>query len=817
MDQPQHDTRPARRLEPAELAARCDPASLQGVLARSGGAPTEWLVGQQRAGAAAAFAIEMVHEGYHLFISGPPGAGRRTLARCAIAAHVARSGVARFDWVYVNNFQQPHRPIALQLAAGRGARLRTDMAALVDELRAMIPAMFDSEEYVNAAERINAEYKERAEQALEEVGQEAQRRGLAMLRTPVGFTFAPQKDGEVLSTEAFEALTPPQREALQKSVNEVQEQLVKVLHASMRLRKEHADRIRALVRSMTSVAVEHAVGDTLQLYADLPAVSAWLQAVRSDVVEHAEDFRAHAGDSGGEPLGELRADLSRYEVNLLVDAAGQDGSAIVEADLPTHSNLVGRVEHLARLGALVTDFRLIKPGLLHRANGGYLLVDALKLLTQPFAWDALKRALMRREIRIESMAEMVSLVSTIQLEPEPIPLAVKVVLVGERSICELLQRLDPEFTRLFRVQADLDDDLRREPQVQAELAAVLAAGLRSRQLLPASAGALARAVDHAARRAGDASRLDADVQSLHDVMLEAEHLARRDGRPSVEAADVQAAITARRERAARVDERHRDAILRELLMIDTRGRRVGQVNALTVYEAGGETFGAPTRVTATSRIGDGQVVDVQRETRMAGPVHAKGVLILSSFLASRYSRLRPHAITASLVFEQTYGLVEGDSASLAELLALLSSIGDLPLLQNMAVTGSVNQLGDVQAVGGVDEKIEGFFDLCVARGLDGSHAVLVPEANARQLMLRDDVVHAVREGRFAVHAASNVDAALALLTGLPAGDPARPDPATANGRIARRLEDYSALRRGETRHRRRGGSPRARNLPGAGA
>jgi predicted ATP-dependent protease len=816
MDPSQPDRHPARRLEPAELAMRCDPASLLGVPARDAEASGDWLVCQERAGAAAAFAIEMAHEGYHLFISGPPGTGRRALARRAIAAHVARAGVSRFDWVYVNNFQQPHRPIALQLPAGRGARLRTDMSALVDELRAMIPAMFDSEEYVSAAERINAEYKERAERALEEVGQEAQRRGLAMLRTPVGFTFAPQKDGEVLSTEAFEALTSEQRDALQRSVSEVQEQLVKVLHASMRLRKEHADRIRALVRSMTLVAVEHAVGDTLQLYADLPAVGAWLQALRSDVVEHAEDFRAHAGDAGAEPLGELRGDLSRYEVNLLVDAAGHDGSAIVEADLPTHSNLVGRVEHLARLGALVTDFRLIKAGLLHRANGGYLLVDALKLLTQPFAWDALKRALTRREIRIESMAEMYSLVSTIQLEPEPIPLAIKVVLVGERAICELLQRLDPEFSRLFRVQADLDDDLRREPQVQAELAAVLAAGLQSKQLLPASAGALARVIDHAARRAGDATRLDADVQSLHDVMLEAEHLARRAGRPSVEAAEVLAAIAARRERAARVDERHRDAMLRELLMIDTGGRRVGQVNALTVYEAGGETFGAPVRVTATSRIGDGQVVDVQRETRMAGPVHAKGVLILSSFLASRYSRLKPHAITASLVFEQTYGPVEGDSASLAELLALLSSIGDLPLLQSIAVTGSVNQLGDVQAVGGVDEKIEGFFDLCAARGLDGSHAVLVPEANARQLMLRDDVVQAVREGRFAVHAASHVDAALALLSGLPAGDSARPDPATANGRIAGRLENYSALRRGEPRLRRRSGAPRARNMPGTG-
>lgn len=784
----------------------CDAAALQPLIDGAGAAAdADWLVGQARAGAAAAFAIEMPHEGYHLFISGAPGAGKRTLARRAIAAQSARDGASRADWVYVNHFAEPHRPIALQLPAGRGAKLRSDMVALVDELRTMITAMFDSEEYVNAAERINAEYKERAERALEEVGQEAQRRGLAMLRTPVGFTFAPQKDGEVLSTEAFEALTPQQRDELQRSVNEIQEQLVKVLRSSMRMRKEHADRIRALMRSMTLAVVEHAVVDTLEQYADLPKVHTWLQALRDDVVEHAEDFRPHGGDAAGEALGESRSDLGRYEVNLLVDGGGHDGSRIVEADLPSYSNLVGRVEHLARLGALVTDFRLIKPGLLHRANGGYLLIDALKLLTQPFAWEALKRALMRREIRIESMAEMYSLVSTIQLEPEPIPLAIKVVLVGDRAICELLQRLDPEFPRLFRVQADLDDEMPREPAVQSRLAAALLAAMRERALLAPTAAALARALDHAAHRTGDATRLSADVQSLIDVMVEAEHFARRDGRTTVDAPEVRAAIAARRERAARVDQRHREAMLREILMIDTAGQRVGQVNALTVYESGGEAFGAPTRVTATSRIGDGQVVDVQRETHLAGPVHAKGVLILSSFLAARYSRLRPHAISASLVFEQTYGLVEGDSASLAELLALLSSIGQLPLRQSVAVTGSVNQLGDVQAVGGVDQKIEGFFDLCAARGLDGSHGVVVPEANARMLMLRDDIVQAVRDGRFAVHAVSQVDAALELLTALPAGDPARADPRTANGRIAARLEAYSTLRRGERRVKRRSG------------
>jgi len=818
MPQPAANARPARRLDAADLAAHCDPASLSvdatGAVDDAG---SEWLVGQQRARAAAAFAIDMPHDGYHLFVAGPPGSGKKTLARRAIAAHVAHDGVPRSDWVYVNNFAQPHQPLALQLPAGRGARLRADMVGLVDELRSMLLAMFESEEYVSAVERVNAEYKDRAEKALEEVAQEAQRRGLAMLRTPMGFTFAPQKGGEVLSNEAFEALPPPERQALEHAVVEVQEQLVKVLHASMRFRKEHADKVRALNRSMTQVAVEHAIGDTLAQYADLPRVHQYLEAVRSDVIEHAEDFRAR----GAEPAAELsldnRADLSRYEVNLLVDAVGSDGSPIVEADLPSYPNLVGRVEHLARFGTLLTDFRLIKPGLLHRANGGYLLIDAMKLLTQPFAWEALKRALTRREIRIESMAEMYSLVSTIQLEPEPIPLNLKVVLVGERMLCELLQRADPEFGRLFRVQADLDDDLPRAQALQRQLAQTLATRMRARSLLPPTASALARVLDHGARRAGDATRLTANVQQLLDVMFEADHLARRAQRAVVDGVDVSAAIAARRARSARVDDRHRDAMLRELLMIDTAGTRVGQVNGLTVYGIGDEMFGAPMRITATSRLGDGQVIDVQRETRLSGPVHAKGVLILSSFLASRYSRLRPHSIVASLVFEQTYGMVEGDSASLGELVALLSSIGDLPIEQRLAVTGSVNQFGDVQAVGGVDEKVEGFFDLCVARGLDGRQGVIVPEANVGQLMLRDDVVDAVRQERFALYAVNGVDAALELLTGLPAGDPAQPRDDTANGRIARRLLEYTSLRRGEPRGPRRRAGPRgARGTPTGG-
>ncbi len=792
----------ARLLTAPELALRCDPALLGlDAAAAAGVEPAAEIVGQERARAAVEFAVAMPHAGYHLYVMGPPGSGKRSLVRRAIDAHLALDGIHRSDWVYVNNFETPHQPIALQFAAGRGATLRTDMRALVDELRTTIPAAFDSEEYAAELERLNTDIKERAEHGLIEVGDEAQRRGLVMIRTPVGFTFAPQKDGDVMPTKDFEALPQEDRERLQQAVSELQEELLHALRASMRLRKEHADRLRTLNRATTKLAVDHVIDETKMRYADLPRVCAHLEAVRAAVIENADAFRGHEDGDAAAQTGEL----ARYEVNLVVDAGGSDGAPVVEADWPSVQNLVGRVDHIAHFGMLVTDFRHIKGGLLHRANGGYLLIDAIKLLTQPFAWSTLKRALLRSEIRIESMAEMFSMVSTIQLEPQPIPLELKVVLVGEREICQLLQRHDPEFEKLFRVVADLGDELPREHGTQRALAQTLASQARAKALLPPSPGALARLLDHGARRSGDATRLSANVRHLLEVLHEADHLARATQQMQIEAAQVAAAIAARRERARRVDERLREAMLRDILAIATTGEQVGQVNGLAAYQVGDEIFGVPARITATTRLGDGQVVDIQRETQLGGPVHAKGVLILSSFLAARYSRFQPHSIIGSLVFEQTYGLVEGDSASLAELVALLTSIGDVPVRQSLAVTGSVDQFGNVQAIGAVNEKVEGFFDLCAARGLDGTQGVVIPHSNAAQLMLRDDVVAAVAAGRFALHAVRTVDDALEVLTGLAAGDAGVPRDDTVNGRIAKRLREYTTIRRGEPRFLRRRG------------
>jgi predicted ATP-dependent protease len=791
---------PARLLNPAELATRCDPVSLGvGAVALESGAASG-IVGQPRARAAIEFAVAMARPGHHLFVMGPPGSGKETLVRQAIAEHLQRTTVQRFDWVYVNNFEAPHQPLALQLPPGRGVQLRGHMRELVDDLRTTLPATFESEEYVNAVARLNTEFKERAEAAVLAVGEEAQRQGLAMVRTPMGLSFAPRKgEAEVMPPQEFEALPLEERTRLQHAMSDAQDKLLLVLRQSVRLRKEHADRLRTLNRSMSEVAVQHAVDDAKQHYADLPAVLDYLDAVRADVIDKADTFRA--SDEEGNPAPEA-TDLSGYEVNVIVDL-GSDGSPIVSADHPTHNNLLGRIDHVARMGTLLTDYRLIKPGLLHRANGGYLLLDAIKLLAQPFAWDALKRALLRAQIRIEGLAEAYSLISTVQLEPAPIPLSLKVVLFGERELVHMLQAYDPEFNQLFRVIADVGDELPRDGATQRELAAALAAQARAQALLPASAEALARLLDHGARRAGDATRISASVRHLLDVLLEADQHARGTARQRIEAQDIASAIAARRNRSSRIHERLQQDLVRGHLMIDTSGARIGQVNGLMVYEVSDETFGEPVRISATTRLGEGEVVDIQRETHLGGPIHAKGVLILTSFLAARYSRLHAHAIQASLVFEQSYGFVEGDSASLAELVALLSSIGDIPVKQSLAITGSVNQFGDAQPIGGVNEKIEGFFDLCAARGLDGTHGVIVPQANVVNLMLRDDVIEAAAAGRFAIHAVRNIDEALEVLTGLPAGDALAPPRDSVNGRIVARLREFSVLQSGERRHGRR--------------
>ncbi len=788
-----------REIEPAKLRRCCAAASLE-FATTDELADLDQVLGQPRAVEAIEFSIGAQQAGFNLFVLGPPGTGRHAVVRERLQ-HAAASEPTPDDWAYVHNFHAEYRPRALRLPPGRGAELRRDMETLVDELKTALPTAFESEDHQTRRQVIDEELKECEKRSFAELEASARGRGLAMLRTPLGVAFVPAREGAALSAEEYEALPAADRDRLESAVAELKAGLEKHLRQVPRWQRERRGRLRALQQEVGRLAVDSLIDELRERYRALPEVVAYLDEVEEDVVRHAPAFIATEASSADEATpGVEDAPISfrRYRVNLLVDRAGARGAPLVVEDHPTFLNLCGRVEHISRFGALVTDFTLIQPGAMHRANGGYLVLDALEVLRQPFAWDALKRALRAGQLRIESLAQSLSLVSTVSLEPEPIPLRLKVVLVGERLLYYLLSAYDADFPKLFKVAADFDDRIEWNAGNQALFARLLATLARRGGLGSFDRQAVARIVEQAARDSGDAQRLSLATARLRDLLSEADDRRRREGRALAGAEDVALAIAAREHRADRLRDRLREEALRGTVAIATAGAVVGQVNGLSVIDLGEFAFGHPTRITARVRLGSGEVVDIDREVELAGPIHSKGVLILSGFLGERYAAELPLSLAASLVFEQSYGAVEGDSASLAELCALLSGIAMLPASQGIAVTGSVDQRGAVQAVGGINEKIEGFFDLCAARGLDGTQGVVVPAANVQHLMLRQELVEAVAAGRFHVWSVESVDQAMKLLTGLAAGergeDGGYPE-GTLNWMVEARLAGFAETRR----------------------
>lgn len=727
------------------------------------------IIGQARAMDAVRFGSSIRQEGYNLFVMGSPGMGKHSLVK-QFLENKASQEAEPVDWCYLNNFDQPHQPKVLKLPAGKGEALRMSMESLVEYLRTAIPAQFESEEYRSKVNAIHQAFNERQEKVISELGEEAEKQEIVLLRTPDGFALAPSRNHEVIPPEEYDKLPQAEKERILTAITGLQERLEKVLNHLPQWRRERSEHIKQLNRDIMLSVVVHVVDELRAQYANLAEVLNFLDAVQHDMILHVDDFRKpdESINISGIPVVAHQT-FSSYQVNVLVSNHTTAGAPLISEDNPTYSNLMGRVEHISQFGALVTNFTLIKAGALHRANGGYLLLDVRKILMQPFAWDALKRALQSREIRIESLGQMYSLISTVSLEPEPIPLDVKVVLFGDRLLYYLLQAYDPEFNELFKVAADFEEVIDRSTETQQLYAQLIATLVRKESLLPYDRIAVARVIEHSSRLVSDSEKLSMHMRSIADLLREADYWARQAGHTSVLACDVQQAISAQIHRQDRIRDRLYEAILRGTLMIDTSGAVVGQVNGLAVIELGSFAFAQPTRITATTRLGKGDFINIEREAELSGAIHSKGVLILSAFLASRYAKNQPLALSASLAFEQSYGKIDGDSASLAELCALLSNLANVPIHQSLAITGSVNQLGQAQAIGGVNEKIEGFFDICSARGLTGEQGVLIPVSNLKHLMLRQDVIDAVEKGIFTIYAVENVDQALTLLTGVPAG------------------------------------------------
>jgi lon-related putative ATP-dependent protease len=756
------------------------------------------ILGQTRAAEAVDFGLAIRQHGFNLFVMGPPGVGKSTLV-AQLVEEAARQGAQPPDWVYVNNFSHPHKPRAISLPPGKGQELKQDMQHLIEDLLAAIPAIYESDEYRTRQEEIENEFSERESATFQALGDEAKQQDIALLRTPNSFGLAPLKDGEALSPEDFEKLSDAERERIARAMAVMREKLHKLIRKGPQWQREKRAKIRALNREFSRLAVEHQLGELREKYAATPAVREYLEAVEEDLVENADEFRKSQEAPAqilGLPLSPTPS-FRRYQVNALVDHNGLAGAPVVAPDHPGYPNLIGRIEHVEHLGALVTDFTLIKPGALHQANGGYLVLDARMLLMQPFAWEGLKRALRAREVKVESLGQMLSLVSTVSLEPEPIPLDLKVVLLGERILYYLLHEFDPDFPELFKVAADFEDELPRDDDSHLLYARLIGTLVRKEGLLPFERTACERIIEQAAREAEDAERLSSNMQSLVNLMREADFLARRAGADRVAAGQVQAALDARQRRTGRLRAKVQEAILRASLHIETTDQRVGQINGLSVIDLGDSRFSHPTRITATVRLGEGEVIDIQKEADLAGSIHSKGVMTLTAFLATRFANALPLSLTASLSFEQTYGEVEGDSASMAELCVLLSAIGDLPIKQSLAITGSVDQYGRMQPIGGVNEKIEGFFDICAARGLTGSQGVVIPADNVKHLMLKSEVVAACQAGQFQIWPVEDLDEAIELLTDLPAGQPDEngvvPE-GSVNYRVAARLIQYSSLR-----------------------
>ena len=770
------------------LRQRCD-LSAAGFATTADLQEPDGIYGQERAIEAIRFGIGMRAEGYNLFAMGPDGHGRHTTVRRLLAERAAADATPA-DWCYVFNFATPHKPTMLSVPPGRALQLQEDMRRLVEDLQVGIPAAFETDEYRARRQEIETEFNEHQEGAVSAVGDKAREQGIALLRTPSGFAFAPRHGDSVMEPERFRALPDAEQSRIESTIAALQAELEKVIESVPKWRREAQHKLRDLNRQVTGTAVSSLIKELTVKWKDVPAVGAHLARVQEDVLDHAEFFRQpKEGEPPtlfGIPIARTEpgeTPLRRYQVNVLVEHSRSQGAPVVYEDHPNYGNLIGRIEHIAQMGTLLTDFTLIKPGALHRANGGYLVLDALKVLLQPFAWDMLKRALRSRELRIETPAQSYGLISTVSLEPESIPLDVKVVLVGERLFYYLMHAYDPEFRELFKVAGDFEEDTERAAGAEIAHARAIATLVRNEKLRPLDRAAVERVIEHAARQAGDAERLSLHMRGLVDLLRETDYWAQAGGHDPATAADVEAALAARERRLDRMRQRIRDAMLRGTLMVSTQGERAGQVNGLSVVELGGFAFGMPHRITARVRLGGGKVLDIERETELGGPIHSKGVLILSGFLAGRYAVRHPLSLSASLVFEQSYSGVEGDSASCAELYALLSALADVPLAQSLAVTGSVNQHGDVQAIGGVNEKIEGFFDLCAARGLDGRQGVLIPGANVKHLMLQQRVIDAVAAGRFHLYAVDHVDQGIEILTGLPAD--------RVNRRVEERLVDFA--------------------------
>ena len=760
-----------KQLIPAEkLRWTCDPA-LFDFETTSELPDLEGAIGQKRALRSIEFGFGMEETGFNLYVSGETGTGRASTIR-SILKKRARNEPQPCDWVYVYNFKDSDSAVSLSLPAGMGSQLSADMKELVEAFKTDIPKALESKEYETRRAEILEEYQEKNNELFQTLEKDAVEQGFALQRTVSGLVIVPQKEGNNYTQEEYEALSDDDREKLDHTGKELTEKLNDVLRQVRDSEKATKDALSQADRDLGMSCLGHRLTPLREKYAGLDKVSAYLDAIQEDILLNLEDFKPQAPQPQipGLKLPRQEPTFERYEINLLVDNKETDGAPVIFESNPTYNNLFGRIEHVMQYGGTaVTDFTMIRSGALHRANGGYLVIDAREVLINPFVWDSLKRCIRTGEIKIEDVLEQYRFMTMVTLKPEPVQLQAKIVMIGTPWIYYLLFYLDPDYRKFFKVKAEFDSHVARSPEIMRDYALFVATNCRCENLLHFDRGGIAALLEHTARMVEDQHKLSSQFMEIADFIREASYWARKDGHTIVTDSDVLRAAEEKLYRVNRIEERLHELYEDGTILVDTDGAVAGQINGLSVIGLGDHTFGRPSRITARVYTGRAGMVNIEREVKLSGPIHDKGVMILTGYLGGAFALDRPLSLSASICFEQSYDGIEGDSASSTELYALLSALASIPIKQGIAVTGSVNQRGVIQPIGGVNFKIEGFFAVCKSKGLSGQQGVMIPKSNERHLMLNKEVVEAVREGRFHIWSVETIEQGIEILTGMTAG------------------------------------------------
>jgi lon-related putative ATP-dependent protease len=780
-------------LSPNSLRLTCD-LKIIGAKSTEELKPLEILVGQPRAHEALLLGFTAKEAGFNIFAAGASGTGKTT-SITDFLEDIAKQFPTPSDWCYVHNFEDEYQPKALRCPPGVGKQLKQDMREFIQAARIAIPQVFSGEDYTAKLEEMARRVNAKRQEILSRMGQTAEEAGFLIQLSPVGLSLVPVIKGRAMKAEEFTALPKETQQRLIEQREAVTEKLQPMMREIRELEVAAREEVAKFDKDVTLYAIDHLMSDLLQKYKAYDEIVQFLHRVQEHIAEDLVKFRGKAGEKT-DPKEAYAEDASFrvYEVNVIVDNSGVQGAPIVIDQNPTYDNVLGRIERETQLGTLTTDFTLIRGGSVHRANGGFIIIRAEQLLRDFIVYDSLKRALRAGEIRIEDLPARIGYANVRSLAPEPIPLDVKVILIGDSMMYQLLYAYDPEFRELFKVKAEFDSTMNRTDENVRNYAGFFATLAANENLKHLDASAMARLVEHSSRLAEDQEKLSTQFGLISDVVREAHFYAQQDNSKYITAKHVEKAIEAKIYRSSLIQEKLREYIQKGVIFISTDGEVAGQINGLSVLSVGDFAFGAPSRITVAVGLGKEGLIDVQREVAMSGPIHGKGVMIIAGYLAAKFARDKPLTVSARIVFEQNYEGVEGDSASSTELYALLSALSGVPIKQHFAVTGSVNQKGEVQPIGGVNEKIEGYFEVCKARGLDGRHGVVIPQSNVRNLMLKQEVLDAVSAGKFHIYPVSTIEEGIEVLTGKPAGKQL-PDggyeEGTTYGLVDKRLRDMA--------------------------